>query len=389
MKNNPKNAQGSVNDILKKRKLDSLILMNTSLNKNDPNINYFLGKSFEYCVLVFRRNQKTLVIPELEYGRAKNLEKKGFSIKVVKNQNLKEIFDDLKIRGNIGLNHEAVSLKEFDELRSSSEKNSISSNKSLKKYSNPIKKTVDINQDLKSLRIIKDQEEINNIRVAAEFADDIISRLFIRLKDNKKTKEFRTEQDIANFLNIETYKSGLRTSFRPIVASARNSSNPHHDPKDVIKKGFCIIDYGVKYKGYCSDMTRTIYFGNPSSLEKRFYDLVLKANNDSIDFLRSGMKCSDIDRFCRDVLGKYSRYFIHGLGHGIGVEIHEAPKLGRKSVDILKKDMVFTIEPGIYFRNRFGIRIEDDVIILDNDLNKKNKKDILTNTTKELLCFEI
>jgi Xaa-Pro aminopeptidase len=186
------------------------------------------------------------------------------------------------------------------------------------------------------------------------------------------------------YLDAETAKLGLKTSFKPIVASGRNSANPHHDNTGKLSKGFCIIDFGIKYNGYCSDITRTIYFGKPTTKETEIYDTVLGANNKCINSVKCGMKCSDADKLCRKVLGKYSDKFIHGLGHGIGVEIHEGPTLNSKSKDVLKDGMVFTIEPGVYIKNIGGVRIEDDVVLLYN-----GEKKVLTKTTKKLLCFKI
>jgi Xaa-Pro aminopeptidase len=351
------------------------------LNKLDPDIYYFIGKTFEYCALIITKKKKYLVVPKLEHSRAKEAAKgKSITIRFITQRNLSEMIKSLNLDGRIGVNYEYISLSESE---------------SLKKARNIL--LIDISKELIDMRMQKDAMEISNIRTAARHADDIIREFLKKMANNnnnnndnknknkdKKSKEFRTEMDILKFLDNETRKRGMSTSFKPIIASGKNSANPHHDSKDRLRKGFCVIDFGAKYKGYCSDMTRTIYLGRPTKEEEKIYYLVLKANEDSIRYCSAAKKCSDIDIYCRKILGKHEKNFIHGLGHGIGVEIHEGPTLNSKSKDILKEGMIFTIEPGIYLENRFGIRIEDDILLM-----KDGKKDILTKTTKKLLCFDL
>ena len=172
---------------------------------------------------------------------------------------------------------------------------------------------------------------------------------------------------------------GLELSFNPIVASGKNASMPHYAPAaKKIMKGFCVIDFGVKYKGYCSDITRTVYVGKPSKKEKEIFNMLLTIQKNAINKIKSSKKCSELYDFVNNSLGKYKSNFTHGLGHGVGVEIHELPNLTLNSKDRIKNNMVFTIEPGIYFPKRFGIRIEDTVLF-------KNKPIVLTKTSKDLL----
>jgi len=197
----------------------------------------------------------------------------------------------------------------------------------------------------------------------------------------KNFKTFKTESEAAAFLEYETKKQGLELSFNPIVASGVNGSIPHYEPANIkIKKGFCVIDFGVKYKGYCSDITRTIYIGTPSKKEKDTYNSLLKIQKDTINKVKPNKKCSELYDFVNTSLGKDKKYFTHGLGHGVGVEIHELPNLTLNSKDRIKNNMVFTIEPGVYFPRRFGIRIEDTLLF-------KNKPILLTKTTKDLLII--
>ena len=357
----------NVRKVLKERGLSAIVLLNTSLNKSDPNINYFLGRTFEYCALVFSKNTSYLIVPALEYGRGKDALKnmKGAKLKLIQQRNFSEILQGLHIKGRIGLNFESITLSEHHRL------------KTLKN------KIVDVSSELKDLRMQKTPHEIKNIKEAAHIADKILLRLLFALENNYKTKRFQTEKEVQNYLLSETHKQGLKTSFKPIVASGKNSAFPHHDSTGRLTRGFCIIDFGVKYHGYCSDMTRTIYFGTPNKKDTALYETVLEANNGCIEYSQAGKRCSEIDAHCKKILGKNSKYFIHGLGHGIGVEIHEGPTLNKHSKDILEDGMVFTIEPGVYIPRYGGVRIEDDVLV------SQDGKEVLTKTTKRLLSFKI
>ena len=130
--------------------------------------------------------------------------------------------------------------------------------------------------------------------------------------------------------------------------------------------------------GYCSDITRTIYVGRPSLKEKEIYNFLLKIQEEAVKLAANNEKCSELYDFVNESLGKYKKYFTHGLGHGLGIEIHEMPNLTLNSKDRIKNSMIFTIEPGIYLPNKFGIRIEDTILF-------KNKPIALTKTTKDLL----
>ncbi len=156
---------------------------------------------------------------------------------------------------------------------------------------------------------------------------------------------------------------------------------PHHEPMNIkIKKGFCVIDFGVKYKGYCSDITRTIYVGKPSKKEQQIYNTLLNIQKNTINQIIQNKKCPELYNFVNESLGKYKKYFTHGLGHGVGVEIHEMPNLTLNSRDKIKNNMIFTIEPGIYFPRKFGIRIEDTILF-------KNRPIQLTKTSKDLIII--
>lgn len=221
------------------------------------------------------------------------------------------------------------------------------------------------------------KEGIRNITRACKVTSSIFKKLIKRLKN----KSFETEKDIYMFLRKETYSRGCKMAFRPVVVTNGNAAEIHHKPDNTkLKNGFLIVDFGVKYKGYCSDCTRTFYIGKPSKKEINLYNLVLMAQKTALNELKPGVYAADIDAIARAALWEYYTHFIHGLGHGVGKKVHKYPRISPRSKAILKEGMIFAIEPGIYFKNSFGIRIEDSVL-----LQKKPK--ILTNITKKLIVI--
>lgn len=199
----------------------------------------------------------------------------------------------------------------------------------------------------------------------------------------KKDLKNMTEIELRDFILLQIKKRGLRPSFKPIVTSSKNAGNEiHPQPTDSKLKGFAIVDFGVVYEKYMSDMTRTIFIGTPNKEDKFLYNLVLKGEEKGIDISKVGIKCAHIDEVVRNSLGKYKKYFIHMLGHGVGTKIHEAPRLYHKlTKPVLKENMFITIEPGIYIKNKIGIRIEDTCLITKKGCIP------LTKSPKELIVI--
>jgi Xaa-Pro aminopeptidase len=224
--------------------------------------------------------------------------------------------------------------------------------------------------------------------MACKISDEIFKNLI------ENINQFKTEKEMERFILNAILKRGVKPSFAPVIGTGKNASIPHNRPSIERLKGFTVIDFGVNYKGYCSDFTRTIYFGNPSGKEIRDYDLVKRVQKKALGLIKVGEFYYDLDRKVRNEMGPYKKFFIHPLGHGIGKKVHLYPKitsifdskLPLSIIKKLKKEKIkegdsFTIEPGIYKKNSFGIRIEDTVII-------KDKKVINLNlTTKKLLVF--
>jgi Xaa-Pro aminopeptidase len=187
-------------------------------------------------------------------------------------------------------------------------------------------------------------------------------------------------------LEYDARRSGADgLAFEAIVAAGENSALPHARPTDrKIKKGdFVVIDFGVKYKGYCSDETCTIAFGKLTDRQKNAYQIVKDAHDRALSMMKANVTAADIDHCARSVFGKkYGRYFVHGTGHGVGLDVHEAPRLATNSADILMPQMVVTVEPGLYIPGLWGIRIEDTALV------KKNSCEKFTKMDKELIIIE-
>ncbi len=176
--------------------------------------------------------------------------------------------------------------------------------------------------------------------------------------------EFKTEKDVAKFLNNEIRKRGARLAFRIIVANGPHAFELHHKPcKKRLKRGFTVIDFGAKVGKYCSDMTRTVFVGEPTKRELELYNLVRNAQVKCVKLSKPGVLCSYIDHKASVFLGKYAPNFIHAVGHGIDKRVHASPKISPRSPDKLRNSDVIAIEPGIYFKKRLGIRIEDTVLV--------------------------
>lgn len=227
---------------------------------------------------------------------------------------------------------------------------------------------------------IKTKDEIENIKKACRETDAIFKNI---LKIKREVFIKMSELELRDFILKEIKGRGLKPSFPPIVTSGKNAGNDiHPKPRDVKLSGFVIIDLGVKVNGYCSDMTRTIFVGTPTAEQKKIYDLVLESEVEGIKGVKSGVHAYMIDEVCRKRLGRYAKYFIHMTGHGVGKLIHENPKIYYKlTKPVLSENMIITVEPGVYIKDKLGIRIEDTILVT------KKGSTILTKSPKELITI--
>ena len=233
------------------------------------------------------------------------------------------------------------------------------------------------------LREIKDDNEIEKIKKACRITDHCLSEII------KTIKVDQTEKEIAFKIEFWLKNNGYDLAFYPIVAIDENSALPHYDTKTngyqkVKQSSVILIDFGAKYKDYLSDITRMIFVGKPTTEQLNIYNILLNAQQKTIKGLRKTNDPKKIDAFCRKLIAD-NRLLIypHSTGHGLGLEIHEYPKISEKSTDAIQKNQVFTIEPGVYLPRKFGIRIEDTVWMKED-----NKPEVLTHCLKNPIVIE-
>lgn len=363
---------------LAKKKLDAILISSASnityltnysgFSKEEREAYLFITKKFQYILTDGRYSQAIKTsIPDFEL------------IEISSKNSVKEILKYLKTKHEIkklGFEGHNISFLEHKKLLQRFD------------YSK--------HQSLHSLRIIKTSDEISKIENACKLGDKTFTYIL------KKIKLGISEKELANEIEFFIKKAGSDISFPPIVAFGKNSAIPHHQTSDkrlATSDQLVLLDFGVKLNNYCSDMTRTIFFGKPTREQKKMYQTVLEAQEKAIDFLsqcyselvsesqtktrsqnKFGMTGKNIDRIARDyIIFKGYQTIPHSLGHGIGIDVHEAPHLSPKSKDVLKEGMVFSIEPGIYVPQLGGVRIEDLVFL------RKNKIRLLTHSPKTII----
>lgn len=237
-----------------------------------------------------------------------------------------------------------------------------------------------LEKKINELRKIKSAEEIECIKKAQAIAEDAFSHILRFIKPGVTEKQISLELD---FYMLSHGAEAL--SFETIAVTGAKTSMPHGVPDEtVVKNGdFVTMDFGAVYKGYHSDMTRTVAVGNVSEEQKNVYDIVLKAQKAAIDTLKKDVPCADADKAARDIISSegFGNYFGHGTGHGVGIEIHELPNLSLRSEEKLAVGNVVTVEPGIYLPGKFGVRIEDMAVITENGYEN------LTTIPKELIIL--
>lgn len=310
----------------------------------------FLISDKDLCCFVDARYY-LMVKPELE----------ELGVKTMLYKSLQDIKGYLKEQGikKLYLNFEKTTLTEYQ------------SYKELKV------KLVDGSKALKLARSIKTEYELEQIKKACDIAQTAYASAI------SKVKKGMTELELKDLIVTEMINLGAECeSFDTIVAFGKNSAVPHHRTGEskLEDNSVILVDTGCMVNGYCSDITRTAYFGKPSEKFLSVYNAVLSANLTAIDNITDGTNALDADAYARNLLKDkgYGENFTHSLGHGVGLEIHEFPTLSPKKSDDLSNGMVFTIEPGAYFDGEFGVRIEDTVALINGKVER------LFNDSKEL-----
>ena len=231
---------------------------------------------------------------------------------------------------------------------------------------------------IRNLRMIKDEYEIESIQKAAALTDEIFSRILDFIKPGRR------EIDIARRIKKISLSLGIDAmAFPPIVASGPNAAVPHHEPgaRTLESGDVLILDFGATFNGYCADMTRTIFIGKPHPRMRKIYRIVHQAQQIGLQSLRVGIRARSVDRKVRQFINHmgYAKQFIHGLGHSLGLEIHESPALSQVAEGYVRAGMLFTIEPGIYVSGEGGVRIEDTVLVEPTGIQ------ILSGSDKDLI----
>ncbi|MGV8142406.1 MAG: M24 family metallopeptidase [Candidatus Pacearchaeota archaeon] len=317
----------------------------------DPNLFYLTRYSSSGYLYVPAIGVPTLIVHQMNEGLAKGI--KGVNLFVAKSKLSENLVDLTKSNKKVGLVFESVSHDHFIFFK---EKLGV--------------EFVNISKLMQEIRSIKNAEEIALIQKACKITDSIFEEF------TQEFSKFKTEQQAVAWLTYQARLQSEGISFEPIVATGKNAAVPHHTSNDVIRKGLCVVDYGVKWKGYCSDVTRTFSVGKPSSMDISRYNGVLSVQEECISKLKSGVSCSSLHNYAQERLGKLLN---HNIGHGLGIEVHESPAMSGLSSDIFKKNMVVTLEPGAYVLGKYGVRIEDDFLVRDG------KTLSLSKFTKDLI----
>ena len=213
---------------------------------------------------------------------------------------------------------------------------------------------------IEQIRLVKDAGEIAAIRAASRIAEQVFKQAW------RYVRQGITESELAGRLDFQIRKVGARNSFETIVAFGANGSLPHHQPdvRKLKKNDTVLIDFGVRYKNYCCDLTRCFSVGKSSTFYKKVYNAVKDAQVAALKMIKPGVKISEVDAAAREVIaGRGLPVYGHGTGHGLGLEVHEGPVISAESKGRLQAGMVFTIEPGVYIPGKLGVRIEDDVLV--------------------------
>lgn len=346
-------------NLMKEKEVASVLI---SKKENVIYLSGFTGSN----ALLFITETKTFLITDFRYVIQASQECRQYEVREYKDS----IEDEIKSLAfenevsNVGIEEKDLTHFQYDKL-----KNKI-----------PDIGFVYFGEILDSLRIIKDDNELKNIKKSVEITDEVFEEVL------KYIKPGVTENEIASEIQYQIRKKGGKGhSFEIIVASGLRSAMPHGvaSDKKINSNEPVLLDFGSIYNNYCSDMTRTVFVGEPEEELKKIYNIVLKAQRNAIEYIKEGIACKEVDSIAREYIAQngYGDYFGHALGHGVGLEIHENPRLSTKCDIVLKNGMTVTVEPGIYIKNIGGVRIEDLIVIKDN------KADVMSLSSKDVIIL--
>ena len=335
------------------------------LIENEKNLRYFLEFNIDTGYLLVS-NKNAYFITDFRYIETAQRNLNSSDVFVILQDNLKE---DIK---------NVLEKEVAQKLLVETKYQTVSKFEFFKKITEFLSNENTLDEIIANLRVIKNEYEISQIKKAQKITDDAFSHILSFIKEGV------SEKDLALEIEFFMRKSGAQgVSFDLITISGKNTSLPHGIPSDkLLQKGdFITMDIGCKVNGYCSDMTRTVALGQPSDEMKKIYNTVLLAQKKAFEKIKSGVKASDVDFAARDFINKsgYEGCFGHALGHGVGLDIHENPTVSSRSDTVLKSGMIITNEPGIYLKDKFGVRIEDMLMVTDDGYYNftKSKKELI------------
>ncbi len=342
---------------------------NAAVVIHDPSNMFYLTEGYTGEGLVYISSARKVIVTDFRYTEQAERQAPGFEVIMTEkgrnaNQVLGELVRDGKIT-EIRAETNYLPVDDFEKIRAA-----VGEEVSC----------VSLAEAPQKLRQIKTPREVMAIRKACKITSEAFQAILPKIRDGMTEKELQIELDFTMLrLGAE------RLAFDTIIASGENGSLPHAIPGDrVIRRGDMItMDFGAKVGNYCADMTRTVAFGQPSDEMRKIYDTVLRAQTMCEDALAAGKNCFDIDKLARDYIDArgYAGRFGHGLGHSVGIDIHEEPRLSTLCHETLKAGIVITVEPGIYVPGLGGVRIENTCLV------KENGSEALTTADKQLIIL--
>ncbi len=348
-------------------KLFELAKVDAVLVVSEKNRMYFTGFASTFGYLVLLHDKNVFITDPRYYEMAQSLVEQGVEVLQISNgagatDVLRQVLAKNGVK-TVGYEDNELTVSEFNALK-----------RELSDF-----KMTGVGKDICYVRSFKTDEEISFIKKAQSITDKAFSEILNYIKVGV------SERDIAVELEYQMAKNGAEgLAFDTIIASGVNSSKPHAHPTDkLIELGDPVtMDFGARYHGYCSDMTRTVFVGTPSEELRKIYNIVKLAQTIGINNAYCGMGGREFDSFCREVImsNGYEQYFVHSTGHSLGIDIHETPTASARSADILTARQFITCEPGIYIPGVGGVRIEDLLLIEEDgitDLTTSDKSIIM------------
>ncbi|MFO7618710.1 MAG: Xaa-Pro peptidase family protein [Thermoplasmata archaeon] len=354
---------------LNEKSPDVIVLANATEPMLDMTFFYVtrleVGRYEGSIAFLFPDGKLSMVTSLLE---AESASKGDFELHVFKTLNeLVEIVEKmLKDAKSIGINSDELTFKSYNFIREHAGKGA---------------EIFDVSKAIKATRLVKDEAEIDTMREACRIASVVADRITGIAKAGMK------EYEVAAELSYMMQKLGAAgPSFETISAFGKNSAEPHYSAGDVVLKDgdFMLLDFGALYRKYCSDITRTYFCGQASKKQREMYETVLEAQRRALDAISVGEPCSKPHMVAAEYIDstEYKGLFTHGLGHGLGLAVHDGGGLNPRAADTpMEEGMVFTVEPGVYVPGFGGVRIEDDIVI------RKDGPELLTSAKKELIEF--